>query len=487
MSSRLELELTSKKADDSWTWRKAGAKEPRGVLSGSILYDGAQVGDVVKAEVTFEIDGITVESVLAPQAKVSQRGILIEISPQRSTKQLSSVEYSKSNRSKSKGRSDKGDAFDSKDGSSQRKPRTDRPRNSSPKDTTGEEATTKTGERRRPDRTSEPRRTRPPEGASNEKDGARSPTRRPDSKPRKGNTFGPDNRNTSRADITPRFAKVTPGTIHRDSLVKVLPIEHLAIAEQLIAGGLPAVRTAIATQNQQLAKEGKPPMPSDPFLNIAEEILPSIERATWQDRADAVLAVSQNVGLRDLKTVVSFGERVAKGDDLLEILNRLKALLAERTSLLESEWTNAVEEALNDNKSIKAVRIASRAPDLSSQLAPELLQRLTEAANQTLSPSTAPEHWAAMLSALETSPIRKLVTPSGLPSDPPTELTALAQEMSGRIPNLASLLGIKMPPPPRARRRIGNAPGDDQAPATTKAPDTEVAPQVQEVAPQVQE
>ena len=35
------------------------AKQPKGVLEASVLYDGAKVGDVVRAEADFEIDGIT--------------------------------------------------------------------------------------------------------------------------------------------------------------------------------------------------------------------------------------------------------------------------------------------------------------------------------------------------------------------------------------------------------------------------------------------
>ena len=40
MSIRIEIELTSSAPDGSWTWRAAGAREPRGVLDGSILPAG---------------------------------------------------------------------------------------------------------------------------------------------------------------------------------------------------------------------------------------------------------------------------------------------------------------------------------------------------------------------------------------------------------------------------------------------------------------
>ena len=67
MSRRIELELTSARQDGTWTWRAAGAREPRGVLDGSILPGGAKVGDVLRADADFDVDGITVTSVLAPK------------------------------------------------------------------------------------------------------------------------------------------------------------------------------------------------------------------------------------------------------------------------------------------------------------------------------------------------------------------------------------------------------------------------------------
>ena len=51
MPRRIDIELTSSRPDGSWTWRAAGAREPKGVLDGSILPGGANVGDELKVEV----------------------------------------------------------------------------------------------------------------------------------------------------------------------------------------------------------------------------------------------------------------------------------------------------------------------------------------------------------------------------------------------------------------------------------------------------
>ncbi|MDQ2827293.1 MAG: hypothetical protein M3Y04_10115 [Actinomycetota bacterium] len=68
---RIDIELTSTRPDGTWTWRAAGARQPKGVLAASVLHDGAKVGDVVKAEADFDLEGINVTSVTAPKARKS--------------------------------------------------------------------------------------------------------------------------------------------------------------------------------------------------------------------------------------------------------------------------------------------------------------------------------------------------------------------------------------------------------------------------------
>ncbi|HMK12274.1 MAG TPA: hypothetical protein VK461_11870, partial [Acidimicrobiales bacterium] len=65
MSRRMEIELTSARPDGTWTWRAAGAREPRGVVASGLLATGAKVGDVVKVEADVDLDGISILSVVA--------------------------------------------------------------------------------------------------------------------------------------------------------------------------------------------------------------------------------------------------------------------------------------------------------------------------------------------------------------------------------------------------------------------------------------
>lgn len=74
MSRRIDIELTSRREDGSWTWRAPGAREPRGSLDGGLVPSVAKVGDVLRAEADFELEGITVVSVQAPRAEEHNGG-----------------------------------------------------------------------------------------------------------------------------------------------------------------------------------------------------------------------------------------------------------------------------------------------------------------------------------------------------------------------------------------------------------------------------
>ncbi|MDA8033056.1 MAG: hypothetical protein M0T71_02630, partial [Actinomycetota bacterium] len=80
MARRIDIELTSSREDGTWTWRAAGAREPRGLVDAKLLSPTAHVGDVLRVEAELGLDGITVLSVL-PAKERSSRGPTIEIEP----------------------------------------------------------------------------------------------------------------------------------------------------------------------------------------------------------------------------------------------------------------------------------------------------------------------------------------------------------------------------------------------------------------------
>ena len=70
MGHRIEVELTSQSDESTWTWRAAGAKQPRGTVSAELVPAGTVAGSVLRAEVEMTLDGTTVTALLAPQGQV---------------------------------------------------------------------------------------------------------------------------------------------------------------------------------------------------------------------------------------------------------------------------------------------------------------------------------------------------------------------------------------------------------------------------------
>ena len=68
MSRRIDVELTSRREDGSFTWRAAGAREPRGTTAADKLPGEAKVGDVLRVEVDLFVDGIEIIAVIPSKA-----------------------------------------------------------------------------------------------------------------------------------------------------------------------------------------------------------------------------------------------------------------------------------------------------------------------------------------------------------------------------------------------------------------------------------
>ena len=230
--------------------------------------------------------------------------------------------------------------------------------------------------------------------------------------------------------------------------------------------GLPAVRQALSSQNEKAIAEGKPTISESVVLSIAEPMLPLLKVATWKDRAEVAIEIADEASLRDLRSVISAADLIRHDDTTREMLEKLKELTEQRAATLHAAWLAEIRENLNGKRVIRAVRLSSRPPEPIAKLPAALLEELTNASNDMLSPETPADRWAALLDALSQSPIRRQVHPKGLPQNASAELIESAKESSGRIPALAQLLGIAIPPPPRPRKKI--APPVTQGPAAAK-------------------
>ena len=400
MSRRIELELTSSRPDGSWTWRAAGAREPRGELDGSILPSGCKVGDVLRADADFDIDGITVLSVLPPKGSRPEPERIEIIGPQREFQPVTSTLT---------GKSDRGD---------RRGPRRDRPD--------------------RPDRPSRPdqreRRERP----------ARTERAERPSRPRREPPPPLPER--------PKPKKLRPARVHRDALVASLPPEQQAIAEQLCKGGVPSVRQALDEQNAAARAEGKPEVPTTTVLGLAEELAPKVRVAEWLDRAEAAVTDVDQIALRDLRAVVTAADDVARDETTRGLASTLREALERRTVTEQETWVADVKASIDAGRVVRALRLSSRPPQPSETLPQELVDRLAELAGAALAADAPGDRWATVLDAVAYSPVRKTVVPAGAPAEPGDELLTMARKHAGRVPAAAKLFGIEPPPPPAAKR-----------------------------------
>src|ERR1700729_3046988 len=62
MSRHIDIELTSKAGDGSWTWRAAGARQPKGPVEAALGPAGETVGAVLRADVEIGLEGIEILS-----------------------------------------------------------------------------------------------------------------------------------------------------------------------------------------------------------------------------------------------------------------------------------------------------------------------------------------------------------------------------------------------------------------------------------------
>jgi hypothetical protein len=412
MSRRLDIELTSNRQDGTWTWRAAGAKSPKGVVNGSLLSANAKTGDVLKVEADFDIDGISVLSVVNMREK-GQRGNLLEMLA--SEKTFTPVTQKLADKPKSDRKGGR-DAKGKRDGDSRpaRPPRDPnaprRPASTRPDGTTG-----------RPTRPSRPHFTAPPE----------MPKR-------------------------PTAKRLKPKHVHRIAVLETLPVEQRGVAERALEGGIKAVRDAVKLQNDQLRKDGKPEVPSDGLISMAQNLLPKLRVADWLDKAEAAKADLATLDLRDLRSVVVASEdpMVMRDETTRALAAELKTALKERQDAAQTLWLSDIVDALKVGRTVRALKMTSEPPKAGQPFPSELGAKLAQAATAGLTTETAPDRWIALLEALAFSPIRGQVKLTTLPQQPSEALLATVKRLSSLLPQIASLFGIEVSPGVSAPRPL---------------------------------
>ncbi|MCB0978987.1 MAG: hypothetical protein KDB02_16155, partial [Acidimicrobiales bacterium] len=418
-------------------------------LNGSLLPEGATVGQVLRAEVETSLDGTEVTAVLAPKEKNRRAEERIELI----TRTIRDDELVMQTLAPKRGRGGR-----DRDG----------------------------GDRRRRDRRDGDRRERSggPRGDREGRDGRRDRNDGPRGdreRSGRGDRQGAPRRERPAPPPKPKAKRLRAGRTHRKAALSALPPEEQVIAEQVLRGGIPAVRQAVDRMNEQAKVEGRPTVKPDALIAVAEKLLPTLRAAEWRDRAEAAAADIDELDLRDLRSVVVAADQGAKDDETRELAAQLREGLTRRVDQEQQKWLDELAQNLTEGRVVRALRLSSRPPKAGNPIPPDLTARLTAAASAALTSDTFPDRWATVLDALSYSPVRLTVVPESKPDSPSDELVAVITRVAGRVPKVAEAFGITSntdDAKKRGRRPAPPAP----APSSPAAPTEEPAEKAEPVA-----
>jgi hypothetical protein len=228
--------------------------------------------------------------------------------------------------------------------------------------------------------------------------------------------------------------------------------EQLPVAEQLLRGGIPAVRRAIEEQNARARSEDRAEISPDPLLAMAEELLPTMTLAAWKDRAVVLRTAGRDAPMREIRSVVAGSSAVTLDEEARGLLTALRESLETRATAMREAWLARIGGALDNDRVADALRVSSRPPEPSTRVPGELAVRLAAAAGAAMSPELPADRWVELLEAVVDSPVRRIVKPAGLPGEAGEDVLRVARRAAGLVPELARILGLPIPPPPGPRR-----------------------------------
>ena len=456
MSRRIEIEITSLSGDLA-TWRAAGAKLPKGVLQASLVPGGPVIGNVYRADIEQYMEGIEVLSVTAPktaspldpknerleQIAEVKKGpdVVVTYAPKGRGPRRDGDDRDRGARPPSKR---PGTRRDAKDGAGAerpaRSPRSERPAREPRAEGSADEA---------------PRAARPPRGPRSDRPSEGAPRGERPARPARGERPGrPATGARTERPHGPQQPPLT--TIHRNALLATLSPEQLPVAEQLLRGGVPAVRAAVELQNKNAAAQGRPMVDATTIERIAEELRNRTNLALWKDRAAGAIGAGRELRLRDLRAVVTSAKTVTLDDESRVQLKELQASLTARVEHLRTQWTEKLEHAIVAKNVKEALSLVARPPDVSTRLSADAAVRVVALVSESLSSEQDPKTWNDIVELAADTSIRRNVKPLGIPSDESSH--AVAVHNAGAIPELAKLLGMRVPPPPPPTRIVRRPP-----------------------------
>lgn len=424
MSRRIEIELTSNKGDGTWTWRAAGAREPRGLISAEMIPKGAGISSVFTAEVRSDMDGIVVLAVIESE---DTRTAPETIEVLGTGKRSAGVNFKGGGRGRRQSRGESfvsggfgGDGFGQ--GQSGRKQQGGRRKGRS--QGTGQDRPA----RLRPARTHRKKwlASVPPEhaalaeqiasgrGVANERGGASEKSRASEkgiaseggSKPENGSA--PEN-----------------GSVSEDS----------SVAEK----GSASEKSETAEESSASEKGWAPEKSGVADKNVSAKLLDEYRMAEWQDRADLVLSNFEKIELAEIRMLVADADAHARTPETRSQAEEAMQKLTERIERQHGEWLADLATHLSEGRVLRALRMSGQPPKTGVPLPLDLVKWLTTATADILTPEAQPDRWEKTLQALAVSPVRRLVRPEQPPAIVSPELTAAVKDLSPRFPHIAAL------------------------------------------------
>ena len=476
VTRRLDIELTSQRSDDTWTWRAAGARQPKGEVSSGLLPESAAVGALLRAEVDAGLDGMEIVSVI-PIRQRDEPADRLELIGRSSAPLVTTKLVSGARRRDSGGSGDArrgGRQDESGRPGARRRPRGGR-------DDDAREGRADRAERRergrgkqrdRADATAR-RRHRDGEEAGAQRRGARPNDRRPDSR----KATGRDDRRTGRRDrssgevrrkgpLRPKAPSLNAKNVHRDAFLKTLPDEQRAMAREVLRGGIPGLRSTIKRMNGKATAASLPNIPAAPIVTLAESMAPALKAAEWHDRAEAAIEDMDKVDLREIRSVIAAADRSARTSETRALADRLRDGFAARLEEDHRKWLEELAVTVRDGRVIRALRLSSHPPKAGAPLPVDMAERLSDMTATGLSSDTGQQRWANVIDSLAFSPVRSRVIPVSVPDKPGAELLDVVRRHADKLPQIAELFGL----PSVSKRR--DRPTESPSPPTSPPPHT---------------
>jgi hypothetical protein len=240
------------------------------------------------------------------------------------------------------------------------------------------------------------------------------------------------------------------------------------------------VRQRLKEANARLAEEGKPTMPEQSVLQMAENLLPRLRVADWLDRAHAAVKELEHLDLKDLRSVVAAANDplIERAEQCRDLVTKLREGLAQRADQEYKNWLEDIDAAVGVGRIVRALKLAGQPPKAGAIFPEDLGRRLAEATSANLVSDALADRWIAVLEAAAFAPIRSMIKVVSKPAALSPELVKTVERLAGLLPQVAQDLGIEVSKPNLAPKPLRPV-----RPATKKLPPKPPAPAAAQPAP----